>query len=166
MKSSDTGDEFLAVHFQKAIAWRIYIFSGTSKRSRMLMSEPLQKNWAMKFAMHCQGCIHLLDVIQQEHLLVKGRSGHLLSSNLTKKCAQLLNILGTCLRHLLKRSLLVKSLSAYFMEVKVMVMLISSITVYSVLRICRHNNFLQQGIHCKNTFYDQITKQLSGNVHF
>ena len=128
------------------------------------MSEPLQKNWAMKFVMHYQGSIHLLDVTQQMHLLVKGRNEHLVSSNLTKKCAQHLNILGTRLRYLLKRSLLLKSLSAYFMEVKVMVMWISSITVYSVLRI--RNNFLWQGIRCINTFYEQIIKQLSRNVHF
>ena len=72
------------------------------------MSEPLQKNWAMKFVTHYQGCVHLLDVTQQVHLLVKGSSEHLISSNLTQKCVQHLNFLGTRLRYLLKRSLRVK----------------------------------------------------------
>ena len=34
VKSSDTDVEVIAVHFQKAIAGRIYILSGTSKRLR------------------------------------------------------------------------------------------------------------------------------------
>ena len=34
-------------------------------------------------------------------------------------------------------------------------------TVYSVLRTCRQNNFLQQRIRYINTFYEQTTRQLS-----
>ena len=121
VKSSDADVEALAVHFQKVIAGRVYILSCTSKRLRYVDVRAIAEELGDEICDALPRLYTFTGCDSTSALLVKGRSKHLVSSNLTKKCAQHSNILRTHLRYLLKQSLLVKSLFAYFMEVKVMV---------------------------------------------
>ena len=122
VESSDKDAEVLVVHFQKAIAGRMYILAGTSKRSRYVDVRAIAEELDNEICDALPGLHTFTGCDSTSAFVGKGRKRALSIIKSNKKYAQHLNILETLLRYLLKRSLLVKSLPAYLVKVKVMVM--------------------------------------------
>ena len=154
MKSSDTDVEALAVHFQKANAGRIYTLSGTSRRLRYVDVRAIAEELGDEICDALQG-LHTFTGCDSASAFVgkgKKRAFSIIKSN---------KEMGTTFKHF-GNSFEVSAETKFSCE-KFVYLLYGgksdgdvNFLHYSLFctKICRHNNLLQQGIRCINTYYE------------